>query len=51
MTVLQLLAELDRLQEEQRQQDLRDPQVMIEYHQKIERLRQKIERLKVERRP
>ena len=45
---LQLMAELDRLMDEQRQQDLRDPEAMDKYQQKIDALRQKLEWLKTQ---
>ena len=42
---LQLLAELDRLAEEQRLADGRDPHALVECERKLNELRQRIERL------
>jgi hypothetical protein len=42
---LQLMDELDRLEEEQRELDLRDPAAVDELQRKIDALREKIARL------
>ena len=43
--VLELLDELDRLAEEQRLVDPRDPNALVECERKLEELRRRIERL------
>ena len=50
-TVLQLMAELDRLLDEQPHQNLRDPEVMDDYNRRIDALRQKLRWLKAQRGP
>ena len=44
--VLELLDELDRLAEEQRAIDARDPNALVECERKLEELRRRIEQLK-----
>ena len=43
--LLQLMDELDRLEDEQRELDLRDPSAVEAHQRKIDALRQKIARL------
>ena len=43
--LLRLMEELDRLEEEQRELDLRDPAAVEQHQRKIDALRQKIARL------
>jgi hypothetical protein len=44
--MMQLLEELQRLEEEHRTLDLRDPSAVEQHHQRIENLRRRIKALK-----